>query len=385
MNKLKALGRISQFDSCGWPQPLADDYKYQDFIYPSVANRRIVRLFKVLQTNYCEKNCFYCANRRDRGCSRYKFSPYELACVFMNYYRKRIVEGFFLSSSIYKNPDFSQEEMLSTIKILRQRFRYSGYIHFVILPGASFELIREAKRYSDRLSINLEVPNEKYLAEISPEKNFKSILNTLRFISDLDRERPLKAGISTQFVIGAGKEKDREILERVYKLYKDFRLTRVFYSGFSPILNTPLETSLLCPSLREFRLYQADMLLRKYDFSLEDLSFDENGNLFLEIDPKLSWAKRNQKFFPVEVNKADYRILLRVPGIGKISTERIIKKRKDRKIKDLKELKRLGVIIKRAKDFITLDGKSFSKERILAKAENIKSEQEEQLFIFDEL
>jgi len=383
LDRLKISADLSRFDSCGWPKNF--DYRYKDFIYPAVAGRRIVNLFKVLQTNYCQNNCLYCVNRRNRECKRFRFSPQELASIFMSYYKRRLVEGFFLSSSIYKSADFSQEEMLSTVKILRGRFGYRGYIHFVILPEVSFGLIKEVKKFVDRLSINLEVPYKNYLSKISLEKDFDKILKTLKFISDLDRERPLKAGVSTQFIVGTVNEKDREILETAFKLYKDFKLARVFYSGFSPVLNTPLEKNLPCSGLRELRLYQADILFRKYGFSLEDLVFDQNGNLSLESDPKISWAKRNPEFFPIEVNKADFKVLLKIPGVGKISAERITKLRQNKKIKDLTELKRLGVIVKRAKDFITLDGKSFKEKFSPKKKIESFKEQERQLFIWEEL
>lgn len=383
LDKLKISANLSRFDSCGWPKNF--DYRYKDFIYPTVAGKRVVNLFKVLQTNYCQNNCLYCVNRRNRECERFRFSPQRLASIFMNYYKKRFVEGFFLSSSIYKSADFSQEEMFSTVKILREKFGYRGYIHFVILPEVSFELIKEVKKFVDRLSINLEVPHKNYLSKISLEKDFNRILKVLKFISDLDKEKPLKAGVSTQFVVGAMNEKDREILEAALRLYKDFKLARVFYSGFSPIPNTPLEKNLPCSALRELRLYQADMLLRKYDFSLEDFVFDQNGNLFLDSDPKVSWAKRNLEFFPVEINKTDPKILLRVPGIGKISAERILKIRQKRRIKDLVELKRLGVVVKRAKNFITLNGKFFREKFSPKKETKSFKEQERQLFIWEEL
>ncbi len=367
LSKLKILGETARFDVCGYPSLPSSPGKrahQSHFIYPAAGRGCTFRLFKVLQTNACEGNCYYCANRQGRDFPRITFEPAELARLFIEYYRKGLVDGLFLSSAISKGPDHSQEEMLRTVELLRRRYQYRGYIHSKSLPGAHGDLIKRISRLSDRVSLNLEVPGQRHLNMISPSKNFqKELLSGLTEISRFNRHHPLPSGITTQLVVGAAGETDQEIIKLADKLYQELKLRRVYYSGFTPLRRTPLENRNPCSPWREFRLYQADFLIRKYHFSSEELYFDKEGRLPQNSDPKLAWAERHQDWFPLEINKASCWELMRVPGIGEISSKRIIETRRHSKIKELEQLKRLGVVVKRAKEFITLNGKYYHKSK----------------------
>lgn len=383
--KLKILGEVARFDVCGFPSifaPKQKKFQRFKFIYPAVGKKgSCVRLFKVLQSNACEGNCFYCANRKDRDFQRINFSPDELARLFIQYYRKRLVDGLFLSSAIYGSANQSEEKMLTTLRLLRYKYGYGGYIHYKVLPGTDEALIKAAAHLTDRLSINLEAPNEKYLAQLSPTKKFTSdLMGGLAKIARLNQEKPLKAGVTTQLVVGAAKETDREILSLSDKLYQNYKLWRVYYSAFMPIIDTPLEGMPSCPPLREYRLYQADFLLRKYGFTPEELPFEKDGNLPQEYDPKLAWALKNKDKFPLKVNKADFSELLRVPGIGRISARRIVESRKLEKFSRLDQLKPTGAVIGRARNFLTFEGRFYPTPK-----EKTTSKVNEQLFLWEEL
>ena len=362
--KLKILGEVAQFDVCGFPSIFTRKKKKSErfkFIYPAVGQKgSCVRLFKVLQSNACEGNCFYCANRKDRDFPRVDFSPQELARLFIKYYEKRLVDGLFLSSAICGSTNQSEEKMLQTVQLLRYKYGYRGYIHYKILPGTAESLVEAAARLVDRLSINLEAPGEKYLAQLSPSKKFTSeLVRGLEKIARINQEKPLKAGLTTQLVVGAAKETDREILSLSDKLYQNYKLWRVYYSAFMPILGTPLEGLPPCLPLREYRLYQADFLLKGYGFTPQDLPFEKDGNLSQEHDPKLAWALKHPEIFPLEVNKADFIELLKIPGIGKISARRIVETRNQEKFTRLDQLKKTGAVIGRARNFLTLQGKFY--------------------------
>ena len=356
--KFKILGRQAKFDSCGCPAGL--DWKWNSpFIYNAVGEGgRFVRLFKTLQTNACSGNCFYCANRRYREFERMSFTPKELAGTFMEYFRRRAVSGLFLSSAIAGSRERSQEEILETIRLVRG-FGFSGYIHAKILPGTETGLIGEVARYADRLSINLEAINQKYLDRLSPNKNFSLLMKGVEDIAGLNRKKPFKAGISTQIIVGASGEKDSEIVGLTGRLYKELRLWRVYYSRFEPVPGTPLENKPACSNRREARLYQADFLLRKYGFQPHEFVFDENGNLPEDIDPKLAWAKAHPELFPFEINTAPFEKILRIPGIGRISARRIVEERRRTKLTDPEQLKKMGVRTGKARDYITLNGKFY--------------------------
>ncbi len=362
--KLKILGEVAQFDVCGFPSIFTRKkrkFERFKFIYPAVGQKgSCVRLFKVLQSNACEGNCFYCANRKDRDFPRVDFSPQELARLFIQYYEKRLVDGLFLSSAICGSTNQSEEKMLQTVQLLRYKYGYRGYIHYKILPGTDQSLIEVAAKLADRLSINLEAPGEKYLTQLSPSKKFTSeLVRGLEKIARINQEKPLKGGITTQLVVGAAKETDREILSLSDKLYRNYKLWRVYYSAFMPILGTPLEGLSPCLPLREYRLYQADFLLKGYGFTSEELPFEEDGSLPQEHDPKLAWALKHPEMFPLEINKADFTELLKVPGIGRISARRIVNARNLEKFTRLEQLKKTGAVVGRTRNFLTLDGKFY--------------------------
>ncbi|MCM8818579.1 MAG: radical SAM protein [Candidatus Omnitrophica bacterium] len=353
--KLQILGNLGIFEVSDY---IYQKDRYNSFIYPSVYKNKIVKLFKVLLSNNCKFNCLYCANRKDRDCPRYSFSPEELAGIFYEMWSKRLVDGLFLSSGIDKDVNETEEKMIETAKILRKKYDYHGYIHLKILPGVDELLIKKAKIYSDRLSLNMEAVGSSYLKKISQEKDFsKNLLNTLKKLAYLNMENPLKNGISTQIIVGSCQEKDKEILSFVYYLYRNYGLTKTYYSGFIPVLNTPLENRKPCSIERQIRLYQADILIRKYQFLPYEIPFDKNGNLFLNKDPKLIWAEKNKDFFPVEINRADFHQLIRIPGIGINSAKKIIEIKKQGKIKSEEVLKKIGVCLKKAKDYILISGK----------------------------
>ena len=381
--KANLLGELAGFDVTGFPLAILPKKHIarSSLIYPAVGEKgECVNLFKVLQTNICENNCLYCVNRKDRDCPRVEFTPQELAYLFLEYYKKRWVRGLFLSSAVNLSPNASQEKMLETLKILRQRYNYTGYIHCKILPGVDTGLIEATGKLADRLSVNLEAPNQKCLSQLAPDKSFdRELFAGLKKISSLHEKNPLKGGITTQLVVGAANDKDREILSLSHNLYKDYKLRRVYYSAFIPIEETPLENLRPCPPLREFRLYQADFLLRKYNFTANELVFDEKGDLYLDKDPKLAWALANIAKFPIEINKASFEELIRVPGIGRISAKRILEVRKRTRIKEMEQLRNLGAVAKRAGKFITLDGKFYPGK------EKPTPEIDRQLFLWEEL
>ncbi|MFA5031743.1 MAG: radical SAM protein [bacterium] len=394
--KLKVLGELSQFDVCGSPQAFVTHKTSPrfPFIYHSIGENNegnSTRLFKILQTNACEHNCSYCANRKDRNFERLSFTPKELAETFMYYYEENLVEGCFISSAINKGVEASQQSVLDTIKLLRKKYKYEGYIHTKILPGVDEEMIREVAKYSDRLSINLEAPGDEWLSKMSKHKKFSNILSQLQSIAKISEEKKLKSGVTTQFMVGGTNESDKEIMNLVSKLYKEFKLRRVYYSGFMPIENTPLENLSPCFPQRELRLYQADSLIRQYNFTSEELPFDSKGLLPINEDPKLAWAKQHLDLFPIEINKASFEELLRVPGFGKISADKIIEARQINKITTLDTLKRLGAPISKARNFITLENHFFPTKspeleaKYTDKAGAVGKLLQKQLFLWEEM
>ena len=366
-----ALAADSKYESCGYPRLHA---QHADFnpIYPAAGRGgRVFNLFKILLSNHCRRDCLYCVNRLSRSCPRYRFAPEELANLFMQYYRRHLARGLFISSAIDGSTNRAQEKLVQAIRILRLKYRYPGYIHCKILPGADLRLILEAARYSDRLSINLESPHPKYLKNIAPSKRFnEDLFKRLQDLAQLNKEQPLKNGITTQLVVGSGEESDREILDLSHRLYTRLRLRRVYYSGFIPVKATPLENKTACSKWREFRLYQADWLLREYAFRPEELIFNIRGNLQLDLDPKLAWAIHNYHKFPREINQASLTDLLKIPGIGRTSAMKIMSLRNHHKINELRQLTKLRINIKRVKDFVCLDGKFFGEKKIHAKPVN---------------
>ena len=327
---------------------------------------RCVSLLKIMLTNNCIYDCAYCINRRSNDIRRATFTVNELVELTIEFYRRNYIEGLFLSSGVISNPDYTMERMVRAIKELRVVHRFNGYIHMKSIPGASQELVNEAGLYADRMSVNLEIPTEQNLKLLAPEKDHISVFQPMRFIqqgmlqSIEDRKRMrsaprfVPAGQSTQMIVGATSETDKDILRLSSLLYKRPSMRRVYYSGFIPVNSydkrLPVLTS--APLVRENRLYQADWLMRFYEFRAYEIVDDRFPNLDLEIDPKLAWALRHPEMFPVDINRADYSMILRVPGIGVKSAKLIVTSRKYGRLNS-SQLKKMGIVMKKAQYFIT--------------------------------
>jgi len=328
---------------------------------------RCVSLLKILLTNHCIYDCAFCVSRKSNDVKRAAFTVEEVVDLTMNFYRRNYIEGLFLSSGIFKNADFTMERLLRIVKKLRLEERYNGYIHLKTIPGASEELIQEAGLYVDRMSINLEMPTEAGLKLVAPEKSHDAVRKPLQFVNTkiqtFQNEKKLikhtptfvPAGQSTQMVIGATPENDWEIMSVADEFYKKYQLKRVYYSGYIPIDSTDSNLPQIGtrpPLIRENRLYQTDWLLRFYNFSLNEILNPAFTQLDLDIDPKLGWALRNLHLFPVDINKADYHNIIRVPGIGRGSAMKIVSARKYGSLREY-QLKKMGIAYNRAKHFIT--------------------------------
>lgn len=327
---------------------------------------RCVSLFKILMTNSCIYDCAYCVNRRSNDRPRATFTPQEIVDLMIGFYRRNYVEGLFLSSGVIKNPDYTMERMILVAKKLRKEENYNGYIHLKAIPGASPFLIEEAGIWADRLSVNMEIPTELNLKKLAPEKNYPDIVNPMTQIRNsilVSREERKKfrkaprfapAGQSTQLIVGASPETDRDIILLSSGLYKNQNLKRVYFSGYLPVneYDKRLPAITKPPLVRENRLYQSDWLMRFYRFKAEEILSDDQPFLDLDIDPKLGYALRNMHLFPVDINRADYEMILRIPGVGVQSAQKIIMARRHRHL-TLLHLKKLGVVMKRAKYFIT--------------------------------
>ncbi len=312
------------------------------YIYPAKA-KKINYIFKILLTNCCYYNCGYCFNNVKSNCPRFILKPLQLAKLFMNLYKKNKVEGIFLSSGIYKKEDYSQEKILETVILLRKKLGYKGYIHAKILPNASLYLIKELFHYVDRLSVNLEFPAQKYLRKVSHKKSFSDLFARLKYLSALNRSLSLSKGITTQFVVGALGESDREILSVTERLYRLLKLKRVYYSCFLPFPNIPLSSVSPVDNLRVRRLYEADFLIRDYGFVSSEFLYDEYGNLLRNMDVKTASAFKNSHLFPININKARFDELIRIPTIGKKTAYQIIKLRKEAKINSFQKLVKIGI------------------------------------------
>jgi len=327
---------------------------------------RCVSLLKIMLTNYCIYDCAYCINRRSNDIRRATFSVDELVELTIEFYRRNYIEGLFLSSGVINNPDYTMERMVRVVKQLRTMHRYNGYIHMKSIPGASEQLVREAGLYADRLSVNIEIPTEQNLKMLAPEKDHKSVFAPMLYIqqgvleSTEDRQkyrsapRFAPAGQSTQMIIGATDDNDKQILNISASMYERPSLKRVYYSGYIPINTNDNRLPALVkpPLVRENRLYQADWLMRFYEFKVDEIVDDAFPNLDLEIDPKLAWALRHPEHFPVDINKADYIQILRIPGIGVKTAKMIVVTRRYGRITS-DSLKKMGVSLKKAQYFIT--------------------------------
>lgn len=331
---------------------------------------RCVSLLKILLTNHCIYDCAYCVSRKSNDIKRVAFTVNEVVDLTINFYRRNYIEGLFLSSGIFKNSDYTLERLVLVAKKLRTEHKFNGYIHLKTIPGASSELVKLAGLYADRLSINLELPSEKSLKLLAPEKNYHDITTPMGYVKNeiiaiKDAKKHIRstpsfapAGQSTQMIIGATAETDSDILKTADHFYKEYDMRRVYYSGYIPVMSDIRlpPAGIAVPTARENRLYQADWLLRFYDFKVNELFTPETGgSLDYDIDPKLSWALRNPQFFPVDINTATYGMLLRIPGVGRPSVNKIITARKHQQL-NIENLKALGFAFNRAKYFITCKG-----------------------------
>lgn len=372
------------------------------------ADGRCITLLKVLLSNDCCYNCKYCVNRCTNDTPRASFTPEELADLTIGFFRRNYIEGLFLSSAVLRSPDYTTELMIRALSILRNGYRFNGYIHAKAIPGTSPELIEQLGLLADRLSVNIELPSEAGLKALAPNKTKQGILRPMTQIRDrnIDNRRELvqyrhapkfaPAGQSTQLIIGATPDNDLHILNLTQSLYDRYRLKRVFYSAYVPVVENTLLPSLDTkpPLLREHRLYQADWLLRFYGFRAHELLDESAPDFDPLLDPKCCWAMRHPEFFPVEVNRADYEALLRVPGIGVVSARRILVARRAGLLRT-EDLKKLGVVMKRAQYFLTCSGRlatplRLSQSGILSslmavERSTLPAPQLEQLSLFDQV
>ena len=327
---------------------------------------RCISLLKVMLTNYCKYDCAYCINRRTNDIPRTTLSVSELEDITMEFYRRNYIEGLFLSSGVVRNPDYTMERLTAIVRDLRTVHHFNGYIHLKTIPGASNELLQEAGRYADRMSVNIEIPREESLKALAPEKDHQSVFLPIAQIQQgvLENKEDCRkfchaphfvpAGQSTQMIVGATQDSDRDILQMSSVMYQQPTMRRVYYSGYVsvntydprlPVLKQP-------PLVRENRLYQADWLMRFYHFNVNEIVDETHTNLDLDVDPKLGWALRHPEFFPVDVNRAPYEHILRVPGIGVKSAVLIVNARRFNRITS-DHLKKMGVVMKKAQYFIT--------------------------------
>lgn len=370
------------------------------------ADGRCVTLLKVLMTNSCVYDCKYCVNRRSNDTRRAAFTPRELAELTIGFYRRNYIEGLFLSSGVLRNADYTTEQIIRALRILRQEYGFNGYIHAKAIPGTSPELVHQLGLLADRMSVNIELPSQQSLQTLAPDKTREAILRPMGLIRDKvfeSKQELVKykhapsfapAGQSTQLIVGATRDTDRHILHLTEALYRKYRLKRVFYSAYVPVVENSLLPALDTkpPLLREHRLYQADWLLRFYGFQASELLDEAHPDFNPQLDPKCSWAVSHLEQFPVEVMRADYETLLRVPGIGPTSAKRIVSARRTAHLR-FEDLKKLGVVVKRAQYFVLCDGRAapglrFSPATIVQQLEALErgllpSGEMQQLSLFD--
>lgn len=380
--KLQILGEAARYDvscsssgSAGTKPTQGAKYKTGNTATAGICHTwsddgRCISLLKVLLTNHCEYNCLYCCNRRDNDIPRAAFTPEELASLTIEFYRRNYIEGLFLSSGVVRSPDHTMSLLIETIRLLRNKYSFGGYIHVKTIPGASETSVYELGLLVDRMSTNVEFCSQSTLEYMAPEKSAKSIISPMTIVSRTKNEFSdcvrnaisvpsfVPGGQSTQFIIGAAPESDYRILTMSQKLYRNYNLKRVYYSAYIPVNSHPDLPALITapPLLREHRLYQADWLMRFYNFDAGELVCSDFPDLDLTLDPKCSWAVNNFSIFPVEINKVDYNTLLRVPGIGVLSAKKIISARKFKTL-TFEDASKMGVVLKRAVFFLTFSGK----------------------------
>lgn len=358
VDRKAAAGRIGSSEACG-------------ICHSFSADGRCISLLKVLMTNVCAYDCKYCVNRRSNDVPRVSFAPRELAELTMNFYRRNYIEGLFLSSGVLKNPDYTCEQMIEVLRILRKEYRFFGYIHAKAIPGADSVLIDHLGMLADRMSVNIELPSQNSLKLLAPDKSKHSILKPMGYIkhriqensTDLVKYRStpkfVPAGQSTQMIVGATGDTDFQILNLTEGLYRNYKLKRVFFSAYVPVPENSLLPQINREPLllREHRLYQADWLIRYYGFKAGEILDGNHQSFNPYIDPKCNWALNHREYFPIDVNYAPYEDLLRVPGIGVRSARRIVTARRNFLL-NFDGLKKLGVVLKRARYFVICSGKS---------------------------
>ncbi len=362
-SKLAALGESAQYDlcnACGSAARERDDLGR--WIYPAaLPDGRRVRVLKVLMTNVCDKNCYYCSVRASRDVPRTSFTPEELARAFDRLHRADLVDGIFLSSAVCAGANHTMDRMIACVELIRRQYQFDGYVHLKLLPGVSEAHIERALQLAHRVSVNLEAPNADRLGIIAPHKDFfEELARPMRIakrLMDASGGRLAPAGQTTQFVVGAAGEPDQEILSTTARLYDELDLRRAYFSAFQPVRGTPLDGLEPTPAWREHRLYQADWLLRFYGFTFDDLVFDGTGNLPRQADPKMLYARAHPELFPVEVNRASREELLRVPGLGPRSVGRILSWRREGVLRELGDLRKAGAVADRAASFVLLEGR----------------------------
>ncbi|MDD4514344.1 putative DNA modification/repair radical SAM protein [Massilibacteroides sp.] len=374
LEKLKVLAESAKYDvSCASSGTSRSSKKGEigsaagwGICHSFAEDGRCIALLKIMLTNNCMYDCAYCINRRSNDIPRATLSVSELVDLTIEFYKRNYIEGLFLSSGVVRSPDYTMERLVRVIKDLRLVHRFNGYIHMKSIPGSSQELVNEAGMYADRLSVNIEIPNETSLKILAPDKDFQSVFSPMRYIQQgvlqsKEERRKFRhaprfapAGQSTQMIVGATADTDKDILRLSSALYQRPTMKRVYYSGFIPVnsYDNRLPALKQPPLVRENRLYQADWLLRFYEFKVDEIVNDAYPDLDLEVDPKLSWALRNPQHFPVDINRADYEMLLRVPGIGVKSAKLIVTSRRYGRLGSL-QLKKIGVVMKKAQYFIT--------------------------------
>lgn len=379
MEKLGILADAAKYDvSCSSSGSRRSNAKggigntaYAGICHSWTSDGRCISLLKILMTNACIYDCEYCVNRRSHATPRAMLSPEEITALTMNFYKRNYIEGLFLSSGIVRSPDYTTELLLETARLLREREHFNGYIHMKAIPGTDARLLESLGRYADRMSVNMELPSAKSLALLAPQKSREAILSPMKFIRDrltaskeekkISRAAPVfvPAGQTTQLIVGASGESDRQILSLTEGLYRKVGLKRVYYSAYVPVMRgRNLPAIARPPLLRENRLYQADWLLRYYHFEADELLSEAAPNFDPELDPKAFWAMQHRGLFPVEVNRAPYEMLLRVPGIGVSSALRIMKLRRYGGL-SAETLRRIGIVWKRARHFVTVGGRYY--------------------------
>jgi putative DNA modification/repair radical SAM protein len=375
LEKLKTLAESAKYDvSCSSsgtvrkniPGGLGNTVGGMGICHSFAEDGRCIALLKIMLTNHCMYDCAYCINRKSNDIKRATLSVTELVELTIEFYRRNYIEGLFLSSGVVRSPDYTMERMVRVIKDLRTIHRFNGYIHMKSIPGASRELVNEAGIYADRMSVNIEIPKEDNLKLLAPDKDHQSVYKPMLYIQQgmlqsLEERHKFRhaprfvpAGQSTQMIVGATNESDMDILSLSSALYQRPSMKRVYYSGFIPVnsYDTRLPALKQAPLVRENRLYQADWLMRFYEFRADEIVDGSYPNLDLEIDPKLGWALRHPEFFPVDINRADYSAILRVPGIGVKSAKLIVTSRRYSRL-NASHLKNMGIVMKKAQYFIT--------------------------------